>query len=73
MQFTIEKNVPLTPTPTRTKYPFSEMEVGDSFHISTKRQFYAAVASSANYAKSHSWCKFASRREGDGGRIWRVK
>lgn len=33
MQFTIEKNIPIVKNETRSKYPFSQMEVGDSFFV----------------------------------------
>ena len=72
MQFTIAKNVPL-PDANRAKYPFREMEVGDSFYVPGKRKYLSATAAAVGFAKVNAWCKFASRKEGDGGRIWRVK
>jgi hypothetical protein len=66
----IEKNVPM-PTARFTKkiYPFSEMEVGDSFLAKN-----GTVARAANgFSKYHKngW-RFATRKEGEGVRIWRI-
>lgn len=36
MSYTIEKYVPIPQRPRRSKYPFSEMKVGDSFAVSAQ-------------------------------------
>lgn len=67
-EFKIEKGVPVPPSShLNTKYPFAQMEVGDSIHATN---FHAPNA-------AHQWGKtngrkFASRKEGDGYRIWRI-
>lgn len=71
--FKIEKNVPLTPSRGRlAKYPFREMEVGDSFHIPSP-VFPRLVNSAAyNFGKKRGW-KFAFRKQNDGTyRCWRT-
>ncbi len=72
----IDKNIPF---PSRNswhaKYPFPEMEVGDSFFVPNKttRDLCGTVA---GWTKRHPGAKFTSRtvRENDidGVRVWRV-
>lgn len=68
----IEKNVPM-PKETNTgvpKYPFARMELGDS--IFTEKTGSRLVRSAAySFGKYHGW-RFASRKEGEGLRIWRI-
>ncbi len=33
MSYTIESNIPVPPSKRKTKYPFAEMKVGDSFFV----------------------------------------
>lgn len=71
--FKIEKNVPLTSARGGSaKYPFSEMEVGDSFHIPSP-EFPRLVNSAAyHFGKKRGW-KFAFRKQEDGTyRCWRT-
>lgn len=64
----IEKDIPL-PEPKRRKYPWHEMEVGDSFIFPHKHgQQYASVMS-----RRHSPKKYAARMVGGKYRIWRVE
>ncbi len=73
-EFSIEKNIPVE---TRRKYPFSMMEIGDSFFapskVSNPRTIRASISS---YARRHG-VKFQTREyiEGTikGLRVWRVK
>lgn len=67
----IEKNVTLLPTRRRTvaKYPLHEMAVGDSFLEMENPQSARAQASATGKMLG---CKFTSRRQGRGVRIWRV-
>lgn len=68
--FKIEKGIPTPPRRSTKKiYPFSEMEVGDSFLAEKRTVGRAAIG----FAKHHKngW-KFALRKDGDGFRIWRI-
>jgi hypothetical protein len=78
-EFKIEKNIPLPAKRSnlRVVYPFSEMEVGDSFIVGEySKGKMACVLSSAN-SWSRYWNKnyqFTARRtEDDKIRIWRIK
>ena len=66
--FTIDKDRPIPPTRRQTKYPFGEMEVGDSFFAENKK----AVSAAHVWASTHPGVKFATRTEGDGVRVWRL-
>ena len=76
--YKIEKDIPLQKQIRFTKYPFREMEVGDSFIISDNYSRYEMTLKS-NAARN--WAnmsgldyKFALRRTEDGKiRIWRTK
>ena len=65
----IDKNIPM-PSKMRTKilYPYSDMEIGDSFFTISKHG--GQLASVAN--KRHAPKRFSVRRDGDGFRIWRT-
>lgn len=65
----IDKSIP-PPVAKTTKYPWAEMEVGDSFLIEAARSSATSLAGSASarYAPK----RFVSRKEGSGRRIWRV-
>jgi hypothetical protein len=68
MSYTIEKNIPIK---RKTKYPFSAMEVGDSFFVddpkSQAKLSGAGTAHGRKYGK-----KFLTAQEGNGIRVWRV-
>lgn len=64
----IEKNVPM-PTDTRSRYPWDEMEIGDSFIYPRKDVHqYASVMS-----KRRSPKKYVGRTIDGVNRIWRVE
>lgn len=63
----IEKNVPLP-----TKYPWEDLEVGDSVLIDEER-VYNNARYSAYYHGKKTNKKFICRKEGTGGRVWRVE
>lgn len=74
----IEKGVPVPQNTTRkAKYPFRDMEVGDSFFINEKndvkrmQQKMSAVASM--FCKKHTEYKFKTQAFDSGVRIWRIK
>lgn len=57
---------------TRTKYPFIEMEPGDSILFKTKNQAESARVASIRFAKVHKpdWV-FSLRKVDNGWRLWR--
>ncbi len=67
--FKIDKGVLMLATSRgAAKYPFREMDIGDSFWAEkTSSVRGAAVSFGLRHGK-----KFSSRKEGDGYRIWRV-
>lgn len=64
----IEKGVPM-PKSGRKKYPFGQMEVGDSFY--TENHFRTVAPSACGYGQRHGK-KFSVRKEGEGTRCWRI-
>lgn len=73
-EYVIEKGVP-TPPPRHhgsgtIKYPFHEMEVGDSFHAPAEEAKRARLAATG-WGKRNGR-KFVGRKNGDGIRIWRI-
>lgn len=79
--FKVEKNVPITKTKkVNDKYPFSEMEVGDSFFIKCKdkEDFRRKSIVVCNYFKKYildnnlNW-KYCTRKQEDYNiRVWRT-
>lgn len=68
--FKIEKGVPAPGR--RTKYPFGEMEVGDSFFVEHGN---ASALSNAACSYARYWkkpFKYSARRVDGGARIWRI-
>lgn len=63
----IEKGVPVPPG--RDKYPWADMDVGDSFFVATDKveNFKRNV-----YAKNRNGKMFTARAEGNGVRVWRT-
>lgn len=68
MTYEIEKDVPMPNTRNRTKYPWAEMEVGDSILCETVN----ARLSAYHYGHRYG-LKFSARIAGVGVRIWRVE
>jgi len=70
---TIDKDVPIPEqSDRRTKYPFADMQVGDSFAVPEK-QGRGAFTAAVNWSRRHNNAKFTYRRLSDGTyRIWRV-
>lgn len=72
MEFKIEKGVPLPKKLSQNaRYPFAEMEVGDSFFIPNAKRLMTA-GSISQYCTKKTGKKFSSRREGNGIRVWRI-
>ena len=67
----IEKNIPISNDGRLCKYPFDQMEVGDSFFV-PKDEAEKARSSAWKYAKRKGM-RFETRKEKDGARIWRTK
>ena len=68
----IEKNIPLRKALShRDKYKIvDELEVGDSILF---EQYYAAHSATMRARRGKPERKFATRKEGDGHRLWRIK
>ena len=69
-EFLIEKNIPI-PDKRAWKYPWKEMEVGDSIFIKGK-SINALTATGLRYLKKDGW-DFAMRTVDGGVRVWRTK
>jgi hypothetical protein len=78
--YKIEKNVPMADSPcgrgSRKKYPFDQMEVGDSFLILCKegeeKRATSIRVSSSMYRYTFFGKRFSQRSVKGGIRIWRV-
>lgn len=81
--FKIEKGIDIPPVdrkykPRRSKYPWNEMEVGDSFVVKdykkTKLGFATPISGLGNtFMKSRGAAKrFSQRETSEGLRVWRV-
>jgi len=74
--YEIEKNVPLSPH--KTKYPWNDMVVGDSFLVKPKngqtaRSFRCSISALASHrGKMHNE-KYTTREINGNIRIWRVE
>ena len=65
----VEKDVPM-PDKIPSKYPFKNMEVGDSFYAEGMKTSQLSNAS-AYWAKKKGY-KFEARAEQGGTRVWRT-
>ncbi len=79
--FEIEKNIPIDVKHKKgSKYPFKDMEVGDSFLVTTKHEKEKFIVRAAAYAfaayykkKTGNVIKFkTSCVENDDIRVWRI-
>ena len=63
----IEKNIPIP-----NKYPFAEMQVGDSFKMPETMKRTALMVAAMRYSRKHG-AKFITKTMADGSiRCWRV-
>ena len=76
----IEKSVPLPKKSNHKKYPFMDMEIGDSFfayieHPGNKKEVRKLQSSilASNTSKRTKGRKFITKTYGAGVRCWRVK
>lgn len=81
-QYEIDKNIPLSPKRPpihrTSKYPWDEMEVGDSFLVrfgdkKTKRSVQSTVVGAVVYRQKHSEHRYTTRALDEGIRVWRIK
>lgn len=79
----IEKNIPLPPRAydkagRNTRYPFPDMEIGDSFILKLSadpkkaRAKRVSISGLMLYHARKRGAKYASRRLADGLRVWRI-
>jgi hypothetical protein len=67
----IEKNIP---APSAAKYPFEDMNVGDSVLVPASVAKPSAVrVAASNYSLRHEGFFFRTRQESRGTRVWRIK
>ena len=68
----IEKNIPVPESTRARKYPFLEMDVGDSVYFEGEkingRAYRAAMTTGRRWNQ-----KFVARKENEGIRIWRAE
>lgn len=69
MTYVIEKNVPITKT-IESKFPFAQMEVGDSFFVPSKEA--ANLRSAATRHSRQLGFTFTTKKCDGGVRIWRT-
>ena len=74
----IEKGIPVPKNTTRkSKYPFREMKVGDSFFIKENEDVKKAqrkmAAVAHMFSKKNSEYKFKTQAFDTGVRVWRIK
>lgn len=57
-------------------YPWKKMEIGNSFHVEANgrsiKQLSSMVSGSIYAAQRRTGFKFATRRDGNGIRVWRI-
>jgi hypothetical protein len=71
MTIEIEKGVPITGK-SRQRFPFKDMEVGDSFFIKDGKN-KSAYSSAAGFARRHPAFAFTVRKINGGIRVWRIE
>jgi hypothetical protein len=73
LKMKIEKNVNPPNQVGRKKYPFGEMEVGDSIFIASESSGGRSNPAFAArcFRREKGW-RFTARKENDGVRIWRI-
>ena len=68
--FVIEKGIPVAKARGRKKYPFGDMEVGDSFLADMSQR--QRLANAACFYGKRNNCRFTVRAVEGGIRVWRV-
>lgn len=67
----VESTVPLPDDRPRLKYPFDDMQVGDSFLITEAGMVKNARSAAWMYSRRHGM-KFSCRKVDGGWRVWRT-
>ena len=67
----VENGVPLPEVPERVRYPFADMEVGDSFLIRDESLVKNARSAAWMFGQRHG-ARFSCRRVAEGWRVWRT-
>jgi hypothetical protein len=70
--YKIESGIPIPKNQSKSKYPFSQMNVGDSIFFSGADSQSSPVKSAKSYFKRKGQ-KCLIKREGDGMRVWRTE
>lgn len=70
--YKIEKGIKPPNTTVTSKYPFAEMNVGDSFVVDTATERQNTYSAAIYYGRKHNGFKISSAKEGNKYRIWRV-
>ena len=66
----IDKNVPMPTAQSHQKYPFMDMDVGDSFSV--PEGCLQGVRNASHMAGKRKGLKFTVRKTNEGYRCWRV-
>lgn len=64
----VEKNIPLP-----IRYPFDEMEVGDSFELAPTMKRATVTVAAQRWGQKNGDAKFTIRKTGDTFRCWRIE
>lgn len=67
----IERNVPMEPAHNKAKYPFRQLEIGESFFIPDTTQ--ANIATMAWRWSKKLGRKYETRKRPGGVRVWRTE
>lgn len=73
MDFEIEKGIPVPRNVRKGNYPYSEMEVGDSFFVSNEVASAEAVRNSASLYGRKFGKRFTVSLCSGGVRVWRLE
>lgn len=69
----LENHIPVPgPQAARERYPFPQMQVGDSFLILEADWIKNLRSAAYMYSRRHPGVKFTVRRYGEGWRLWRI-
>ena len=68
--YEIDKNVPLPPFTRGARFPYEQLEVGDSFYVEGGK--LSSICNSNYRVGKRLQAKFTARQEDSGVRVWRV-
>lgn len=71
MAIKVEKDVPIPAGDNRSKYPFAELEIGDSFTVEKSK--YSSLRNLASYRKNRYGETYVVKVEGEKVRVWRTE